>query len=285
MENENIKSNKKSFIILLLIIAIIGIIIMGYYFVNNSSSNKNNDKEKNVEIDNKNEDSKQDAIDANNNQTSKSDEEIFNEIEDIIENELYVFYGLDSIDDLSSEIKAYLAISLFQKNVGLKDYIENFVPLKSEDLKKEFDKSSLGKFEFVDTNIPCMLYEKFDHYEWTYHPESDTYEYTELGHGGSFVSPADKQIIKKNKDNGLYVISYKYLWEYFGTSDEEEISIYKNFEDEKSLIKPLTKISRDYNKNILIETKATEVLSELDTYTYIFELIDNKLYLKDFNRN
>ncbi|MDD2625184.1 MAG: hypothetical protein PHR55_00220, partial [Bacilli bacterium] len=214
----------------------------------------------------------------------KTDEEVFDEIEEIIKNELYVFYGLNSIDDLTPEIKAFLARDLFHKNIGLKDYIENSVPLKAEDLKKEFDKSSISVFGFENTSIPCLLYEKFDHYEWTYKPETETYEYTEIGHGGSGAGPVDKQIIKKNKENGLFVISYKYLWESFGEF-EEELNIYTNFEDAMSSSNPLTTISRDYNREILIETKATEVLSDLDTYTYTFELIDNEIKLKDFNRS
>ncbi|NLV90633.1 MAG: hypothetical protein GX032_04110 [Tenericutes bacterium] len=281
MENENLKKKNNILTIILVLIFVIGIIFIGYYFLNKSSSDNSTNKQENAEIDNSNEEPQKEET---NNQIMKTDEEVFDEIEEIIKNELYVFYGLNSIDDLTPEIKAFLAGDLFHKNIGLKDYIENSVPLKAEDLKKEFDKSSISVFGFENASIPCLLYEKFDHYEWTYKPETETYEYTEIGHGGSGAGPVDKQIIKENKENGLFVISYKYLWESFGEF-EEELNIYTNFEDAMSSSNPLTTISRDYNREILIETKATEVLSDLDTYTYTFELIDNEIKLKDFNRS
>ncbi len=283
MEIENLKKKNKTIITILVVIFVIGICILGYYVFNKSS--RNNEINKNdTEIEKEDKDKEEETEEEDINQVTKTDDQIFDEIVEIIKDELFIFYGLNSIEDLTPEIKAFLAISLYNNNKGLDEYIENNTPLKSEDLKEEFNKSSLRDFEFEDISIPCTLYEKFDHYAWTYRSESKTYDYTEIGHGGSGAGPIDSQITKKNKENGLYVISYKYLWESYGEF-EEELNVYTKFEDAMSSRNPLVTVSRDINKETLIETQASNILNTLDTYTFTFELIDNKIILKDFVRN
>jgi len=264
MEVENLEKKNKTLKILLIIVIIIALVVCGYLVYDKLLSKENSVNENN----------------KNNDHLPIipviEEEEVFDRINTIIEKELYVLNGLKSIDEITSKIKAFLAIDLYCGETFLSECKNGDVKtLKASDLESTYLNSSLSNFEFENRSIPCVLYaENPDHFAWTYNSENETYTLTEVGHGILEMKIVDKELVQKKKENNLYIISYKYLWTTYGDFPDP-LKLFASYEDASNMNNSIAEIEQTANKDNLIETyaKETSVYNSLDTYIYYFIIL------------
>lgn len=115
------------------------------------------------------------------------------------------------------------------------------------------------------------------------------------GHGAIQLNTIYKKIIDYNKQENKVTISYKYAF-YKVSEGPSPIDLYYTYEDALNSKNKITTYNpNDYMtdedpvgyQGALNAAKKHDFSNELDklnTYTYVFEIIDSKLILIDFNR-
>ena len=186
-----------------------------------------------------------------------------------------------------------MLVSIYQKD---SQNLWNGNGFKKKNLENIHENSLLNNLNIEYTDINDT-YDGFLHLTndimFKLDKKTNEYKYVGSGHGGMSIHYSSKLVNYKQEDN-KYIISYKYI---FGSSSEggPHLSVYKTIEDlyERKNGIELCK-TEDANKcydnylelfNSYFDTNYKNLENELDTYTYVFEVIDNKLTLTDFYRD
>lgn len=201
------------------------------------------------------------------NENIDDDQRVLN---DIVKNDLYVFGGKKSLNELSNKEKLWFS---FKKFFGFSK--DSFT---GNDLVKKFKDTSIGDLGIVLDDIGyysdnCITYE--------YDYKTDIYSRT-ANCGRSiwyvdfvYVDVSDYKIV-----DGKYNVSAKYLWYYDQLGFYGNVySSYNDALNNKNSIytfKDTNKITRDEVNRLLEHEK-------IETYNFTFEKKDDKFKLVDFN--
>ncbi len=266
------KKNNKLLIILLIVFAIVVLALGGYIVYNKLTE----------------EESELGDVEDNS--------EIFIQIREVIERELYVLYESKNINDIKAKQKVRLAIDLYCDGYIFKceDKNQNTIDTISErDLEAVYVNSSLGDIPFENANLPCMLnLTNPDHYAWTYNSNTKTYKYTETGHGTTSFVPVYKELVDFDATDEVYTVSYRYLWTAIGSDGPANFDMYATYEDAVNRKNSLGTIEYNFQgENHLDEEKVrefyennTNMHDKLDIYTYSFKYENDKVKLIGFTR-
>lgn len=232
-------------------------------------------------------------VNANNNKKDNAvytDNVKLSQFEKIIENELSGIEAFNSLSEVSNENKLILLYNLYKKNN--KNTSETF---KKSDLEKLKENSSLANIDITYDNI-CNMYGIYtidnSKVGYKYDSNTETYTYTGvLGHGGVTEGIIYKKLIDYKYQDGKYVLEYNYIF-YNGGSlmDKEDTDIYYTVSD---LFDGKSIKTFNNNKNELamynqfdaisyIKNNYNEIESKLKTFTYEFEIINNKIVLSNY---
>jgi len=203
---------------------------------------------------------------SNTNTNEKVEEDrtlIQSELDRVAREELYVFGGKKSINELNNDEKLWFS---FKRFFSFSD--ESF---KGNDLKKYYNGTTLANLQISHADISyylsdCILYK----YDFT----SDTYNMTdECSRGASWIDYAYVDVSEYTVDGDYYTINVKYLWYYdepadgyylYGKySDVFELDYNANEYNDKCLNSSLVSIHDNDSelKNILDN-------SNVETYTF-----------------
>lgn len=196
---------------------------------------------------------------------------------------------------MSNENKLVLLYNLYKKNN--ENITETF---KKSDLEKVKENSSLANIDITYDNI-CDIYGiytiKKNIVGYKYDKNTETYTYTgELGHGGVNEGIIYKKLIDYKYQDGKYILEYNYIFYNGGNPmSKEEVDIYYTVLDllKMDILSVESIKTFNNNKNELamynqfdavsyIKNNYSELESKLKTFTYEFEIIDNKIVLSNY---
>lgn len=229
-------------------------------------------------------------VNGNNNKKDNTVYIKLSQFENVIENELSGIEAFNSLSEVSNENKLISLYNLYKKNN--KNTSETF---KKSDLEQLKENSSLANIDITYDNI-CDTYGIYtidnSKVGYKYDKNNETYTYTgELGHGGVTEGIIYKKLIDYKYQDGKYVLEYNYIF-YNGGSlmDKEDTDIYYTVSD---LFDGKSIKTFNNNKNELamynqfdaisyIKNNYSELESKLKTFTYEFEIINNKIVLSNY---
>ncbi len=223
---------------------------------------------------------------SNNNGDKKIEKINYQEItqkeaEEIVNNELYVLWGVNSLDKVYNQDKLTLAVERFAKDKGYESK-HDVKEITKKELEDAFKETSLSNLSLKHENIKGSYMGAWcGHDQWVYDKDKEIYTYQEDGHGACGVFAVFNKPIDFSENNGLYTITYKYAFEV--ACDMPNGKIYGSYDD-ASLGNEILTINPDSNYKDVIESKYEEIKNKLATYTFTFQKVDNHITLVDFTR-
>lgn len=209
------------------------------------------------------------------------------EIETLLDEELYVMWNKEKIEDVTNNERLTLAIKKYAKNNNL-DYYD-LEKVKKSDVEEAFKTTSIGTLSLNHQNVKgSAKITTCEHNQWVYNANKEIYTNTMEGHGVCAVSEAYHKLISLEEKKGKYIAVYKFIFEYSCEGDNP-IPFYGSYEDALNNRNKLDEIDgylydtlEEYDN--MVAKKYEDIKDSLMTYTYTFEKIDGKITLVDFNR-
>ena len=160
----------------------------------------------------------------------KKDTEIItqDELTNIIENELFVFYGKTSLNDITNQDKLSLAVRLMvEKNNAI---IQSFT---SSELEDSFNSTVISNLGINHENIvPIKSVTQDGNLGFGYTYENGVYrDRVSTNSGTSSVPVVANKIVSFSENDGRYTLSIKYLWASFGEYIMGDNSLYGKYTD------------------------------------------------------
>ena len=160
----------------------------------------------------------------------KKDTEIItqDELTNIIENELYVFYGKTSLNDITNQDKLSLAVRLMvEKNNAI---IQSFT---SSELEDSFNSTVISNLGINHENIvPIKSVTQDGNLGFGYTYENGVYrDRVSTNSGTSSVPVVANKVVSFSENDGRYTLSIKYLWASFGEYIMGDNSLYGKYTD------------------------------------------------------
>lgn len=204
------------------------------------------------------------------------------EVETIVNNELYVLWNKDKIDDITNNERLTLGLKRYAKDNNLDYYDINSVA--SSDVEASFKNTSIGNLELTNDHVKgSFKVETCEHNMWKYDKDNGLYTSIPEGHGICAVNEVYHKLENLEEKDGKYVATYKYIFTYGCETDDETI-LYGSYEDAKAGKNKLGKLTNESDTKE-IQEKYDSIKDSLMTYTYTFEKSNNKISLVDFKRN
>ncbi len=204
----------------------------------------------------------------------------FKEI-DIVEKDIKVLLGYDTIEELTNNDKLYIALESYASKSGLNNMFE-IKTVKKSDVINAFQNTIFGDLDLEHEDVLCECKSKL----FVYNKEKEEYVYNEEhgGHGFCKVYKEFTKLVDFYEKDGQYIASYKYA---FGNyCEDDSTQIFGSYSDAEKQKNPI------YNDDILSqETEDTvkqdyeEIKDKLMTYTYTFEKVGGKIKIVDFKRS
>ncbi len=209
------------------------------------------------------------------------------EMETIVEEELYVLWNKEKIEDITNNERLTLAIKKYAKNTNLDYY--SLEKVKKIDVEKAFKTTSVSSLGLKHENVKgSAKITTCEHDAWEYNKQKELYINTFDGHGVCASKEAYRKLISFEEKNGKYVAVYKYIFDYSCEGDDP-VSLYGSYEDAINKRNKLDELggfeySTPEEYNDVLAKKYEDIKNSLMTYTYTFVKIDGKISLVDFNR-
>ena len=218
------------------------------------------------------------------------------ELYNIIDEELYVLWNKDNINEITNQEKLQIAVETYAASNNYASYAD-IVSVSGSDLESFFSKTSLRNLELVHQDIRPFykLYMEGDA-AMSYNEETNEYLTNPFDIVSTSIEPYQEYLVDSYKEDNLYYISYKYVW--IETGDFYPVSaIYPSYEDclnETNAIYDENKTDFDnvdeetFISNDLIDyvnNNEDTIKENLTIYNYVFEKINDEYILVDFSRN
>lgn len=216
----------------------------------------------------------------------KKEEVSREEVEKIVDEELYVLWNKNKISEVTNNELLTLGLEKVAKDKGL-DSRHNLEIVSKKELEESFKRTSLGnktiKHETVKGSVKVHTCE---HDDWVYDAVKEEYRNETLGHGIGGVFEIFKKLEDFKENKGQYVATYKYAFTY--STEGDLVTVYGNFEDaqiqrEDKVLMEQNSYDEDIKKKI--EDNYESLKSKMATYTYTFEKVDGQIRLEDFKRS
>lgn len=151
------------------------------------------------------------------------------ELVGLIDEQLYIFYGKKSLNDISNQSKLSLSLHLMG-NDNLGELRDSFT---SKELEEFFNSSIISNLGIKHENIipsKSILIDGNMGYGYTY--SNDVYsDPVRTNSGYSSVHMIYNKVVSFNENEGQYTFSIKYLWGGFGEYLMDDESVYGKYVD------------------------------------------------------
>ncbi len=240
---------------------------------------------------------------AQNQNTQPIDQK---EVEDVAESELYILNGKKSIKDIGNQQKLIMALHLYLNSEEVLDKLnagdDNF-DVDASKLDEYFEKSSISymdKLVHEDILLPKLDDGKDPIVEWKFDSNTNKYScntdmFQVYNNGFPYVYNVANKTSEFKEENGKYYLSRKYLWGTSGNDANDCFSVYASYDNAKDKKDKITSVQDAMNMNENEDNYSEEniyqkymdenyesIKDKLETYTYVFEKVDNKIKLVDF---
>lgn len=207
------------------------------------------------------------------------------EIETILDDELYVLWNKNEINEVTNNERLTLGIKKYAKDNNLDFY--DLKKVKAGDVEESFKTTSIGnltlKHEDIMGSYKITLCE---HIDWKYNAEAKEYTTNIMGHGVCAAKEIYRKLIDLKEESGKYIATYKYMFTYGCEGDITRI--YGSYEDalkENNKLAEIGNVAETKEEfDQIVASKYDGVEDKLAIYTYTFERINDKITLIDFNR-
>ena len=159
---------------------------------------------------------KEDEVENNdNNQTNEQvkreeiDDETLSSLNSIIDNELYVLWNKDNINEITNQERlqvALLKLAVFLNAIHY-SYLDTFTAI---DLEEAFKQTSIGYLSLTHETIhPFIKLSVFNEDGFVYNADEKIYTNAIFGSGSSVIQPYESLLKEAYYEYGLYYISYQ----------------------------------------------------------------------------
>ena len=253
---------------------VIAVIIGGCLFATGNISFKTSTTNNNGQT---SENGEKTTTDSSSKQSTEINQKTF---EDLIDEELYILFGFKSLNELTNGRKLTLVFNKLDETYAHKEndvysVVENVSKKKVEEVFNNTVFSKLGithqSFDTYDTND--TFYYKKDQY---YMPKRNL-----------FYCSYEHKVDKFEKKDNKYIMSVKYMFTdtcegysyYYGSYSPDD-------QNESNKIAKATDDSYNYiDGKKYFNENYENIKNKLDTYTYTFEVNNNKINIIDFKIN
>ena len=235
---------------------------------------------------------KEDEVENNdNNQTNEQvkreeiDDETLSSLNSIIDNELYVLWNKDNINEITNQERLQVALLKLADflNAIHYSYLDTFTAI---DLEEAFKQTSIGYLSLTHETIhPFIKLSVFNEDGFIYNEDEKIYTNAIFGSGSSVIQPYESLLKEAYYEDGLYYISYQYIWTITPDIGPAYYDLYYSYSDaynrENSYFSgdDTTGEIKEYINNNLDTIK-----ENTDTYNYVFEKDNNNFVLIDFSK-
>ena len=264
MENKKGKNILIGVLLTIVIILVAFIILVLTNTISlNLSSNTNNGKAGN---------------DSTINNSTKYNQETFKKI---VDDELYILFGYNSLSELTNQRKLTLAFNLIEKEYSTNgsDIYSTVQSVSKEKVDEAFNKTSISKLG--------ITHQDFDVYKLnndTYNRNNEVMSKRNLFHCNIKASKVSNFEVKDNK----YIVSVKHMFPDGCEGVEGYYGTYLNANQTESnfVVKAYTGVYTDYiDPQKYLDDNYDSIKDKLDTYIYTFEVNNGKIDLVDFSIN
>jgi len=224
-------------------------------------------------------------------------DEIKNQINDVINSQLYVLWNKHSISEIENGEKVQVAFELYKKAKNVK-YLDE-PEIDASLIENYYSQSLISELPFYHESLKTHIFisyvqnrdSKEYRYDYIYNHNNQSYVNNPGGCDLDVVMPASQKIVGLFKKNNQIILQMKYIW--INHPDVGPITeLYKSYEDAKSMKNEIWKTDYDGFTGITlesyeeyIENNNESLYSIMETYNYIFELKNNEYKLVNFYRN
>lgn len=255
---------------------------------NNALINNENENEKNETIiESKAEDAEKATEKIENIEVTN---EIENQINDVINYQLYVLWNKHSISEIENSEKVQVAFELYKKSKNVK-YLEE-PEIDASLIENYYSQSLISELPFYHEDLKTHIFLSYPGL-YSYLFDKDKNDYIKQVDGCDFnvVMPASQKIFSLYKINNQIILQMKYIW--MNHPDMGPITkLYKNYDDAQNMNNEIWSTDFDgysltpyENYRDYIKNNMDYLYSFMETYNYVFELKDNEYKLTDFYRN
>ena len=235
---------------------------------------------------------KEDEVENNdNNQTNEQvkreeiDDKTLSSLNSIIENELYVLWNKENINEITNQERLQVALLKLADflNAIHYSYLDTFTAV---DLEEAFKQTSIGYLSLTHETIhPFIKLSVFNEDGFIYNEDEKIYTNAIFGSGSSVIQPYESLLKEAYYEDGLYYISYQYIWTITPDIGPAYYDLYYSYSDAYnhgnsyfSGDDTTGEIKEYINNNLDIIKENT------DTYNYVFEKDNNNFVLIDFSK-
>lgn len=259
-------------IVTLLCIGAIGYLVYDNFIKENETVENNEEKENNNLED---EQVKKEEISEN----------VLSELNNIIENELFVLWDKSSIEEITNQEKLQVALLKLTtiKNLNHYSEIESFSTAEIENAIKQ---TSIGYLQLNHETIhPFYKLSVFNEDGFTYDKNNQMYTNAIFGSDTEAIEPYESLLKESYYENGKYYISYQYIWTIYPDLGNRYYSLYYSYDDAYN--KQNSYFSGDDEKNeieeYIVNNKET-IIKNTEIYNYVFEKENDNFILIEFNK-
>lgn len=217
-------------------------------------------------------------------------DEIKNQINDVINYQLYVLWNKHSINEIKNSEKVQVAFELYKKSKNVK-YLDE-PEIDASLIEKYYSQSLISELPFYHENLKAHIFLSYPGlFSYLYDVEKKDYIKQVDGCDFNVVMPASQKIIGFFKKNNQIVLQMKYIWTKI-LAVRPIMELYKCYEDAENMKNEIWKTDYDgftittlESYEEYIENNNESLYSIMETYNYIFELKNNEYKLVDFYRN
>lgn len=208
------------------------------------------------------------------------------QIEQIVEEQLFPLWNKNSLNEITNQEKLYLALSAYATQKGKSVY--EITSLTKDELEQAYQNITISKLPITHESI-LSRYLLTQDKDTLMHYDEEKQMYTNAnpsGHGACVTYPTHHESYNYNIVNGQYSISYKYI--YVHTCEGDIFPAwYGSFEDAKTQQNAILPAGEGneivWHDSRLIDNYES-IRNQLEDYHYIFEKVNNQFKLIQFDK-
>lgn len=270
------KKNKGLYIVIIiltiLLICSLGYIVYNEFIKENEIVENNEEKEDN-------------NLEDEQTKKEKISENTLNDLNNIIENELYVLWDKSSIEEITNQEKLQVALLKLTTIKNLSHYSE-IKSFSTTEIENAFKETSLGYLQLNHETIhPFYKLSVSNEDGFTYDKNNQMYTNVIFGSDTEVIEPYESLLKESYYENGKYYISYQFIWTIYPDIGDMYYSLYYSYDDANN--RENSYFSGDDEKGELEEyiiNNKEKIMENTENYNYVFEKENNNFILIEFNK-
>lgn len=217
-------------------------------------------------------------------------DEIKNQINDVINSQLYVLWNKHSISEIENSEKVQVAFELYKKTKNVR-YLEE-PEIDASLIENYYSQSLISELPFYHEDLKTHIFLSYPGmYSYLFDKDKNNYIKQVDGCDFNVVMPASQKIFNLYKINNQIILQMKFIW-----MNHPEMGpvtkLYKNYDNAQNMNDEIWSTDFDgyslipyENYRDYIKNNMDYLYSFMETYNYVFELKNNEYKLTDFYRN